>query len=74
MSDIQNHKQALEEKIGELETKLAGLKAELKKETESEQHKAIDQLDFHYSDLDSTFSSLKEFLDVLREDFRKTFS
>ncbi|MES9939223.1 MAG: hypothetical protein ABW104_00405 [Candidatus Thiodiazotropha sp. 6PLUC2] len=74
MSDIQTHKQALEAKIGELETKLAGLKAELQKEVETEQHDAIDQLDFHYSDLDSTFSSLKEFLDVLREDFRKTFS
>ncbi|MES9833102.1 MAG: hypothetical protein ABW139_12770 [Candidatus Thiodiazotropha sp. DIVDIV] len=73
MSDIQTHKQALEEKIGELETKLAGLKAELKKEVESEQHQAIDQLDLHYADLDTTFNSLKEFLDVLREDFRKTF-
>jgi uncharacterized membrane-anchored protein YhcB (DUF1043 family) len=74
MSDIQNHKQALEAKIGELETKLAGLKAELQKETQQEQHDAIDQLDFHATDLDSTFNSLKEFLDVLREDFRKTFS
>ncbi|PVV15421.1 MAG: hypothetical protein B6D77_01880 [gamma proteobacterium symbiont of Ctena orbiculata] len=73
MSDIQTHKQALEEKIDELETKLAGLKAELRKEAESEQHRAIDQLDFHYTDLDTTFSSLKEFLDVLRDDFRKTF-
>ena len=74
MCDIQNHKQALEAKISELETKLAGLKAELHKETEEEQHKAIDQLDFHYSDLDSTFNTLKEFLDVLRQEFRKTFS
>jgi F0F1-type ATP synthase membrane subunit b/b' len=74
MSAIQNHKQALEEKIDELESKLAGLKSELKKEIESEQHNAIDQLDFHYTDLDSTFTSLKEFLDVLRDDFRKTFS
>jgi F0F1-type ATP synthase membrane subunit b/b' len=74
MSDIQNHKQALEEKIDELESKLAGLKSELKKEIEFEQHNAIDQLDFHYTDLDSTFNSLKEFLDVLRDDFRKTFS
>jgi uncharacterized membrane-anchored protein YhcB (DUF1043 family) len=71
MSDIQTHKQALEEKIGELEVKLAGLKAELQKEIESEQHEAIDQLDFHYAGLDTTFNSLKEFLDVLREDFRK---
>jgi uncharacterized coiled-coil protein SlyX len=73
MTDIQSHKQALEAKICELETKLAGLKTELKKETESEQHQAIDQLDFHYADLDTTFNSLKEFLEVLREDFRKTF-
>jgi uncharacterized coiled-coil protein SlyX len=74
MSDIQTHKQALEAKISELETKLASLKAELHKESESEQHKAIDQLDFHYADLDTTFNTLKEFLGVLREDFRKTFS
>jgi hypothetical protein len=73
MSDIHTHKQALEDKIGELEVKLADLKAELKKEEESEQHQAIDQLDFHYADLDTTFNSLKEFLVVLREDFRKTF-
>jgi len=73
MSEIQSHKLALEEKICELEEKLAGLKAELKKEDEAEQHKAIDQLDLHYGDLDSTFSTLKEFMDVLREDFRKTF-
>jgi F0F1-type ATP synthase membrane subunit b/b' len=73
MSDIQTHKQALEAKICELEGKLAGLKAELQKEIESEQREAIDQLDFHYADLDTTFNSLKEFMDVLREDFRKTF-
>ncbi|MCG7947073.1 MAG: hypothetical protein AB2747_21145 [Candidatus Thiodiazotropha taylori] len=74
MSDIQTHKQALEAKIAELESKLDGLKKELQKEVESEQHKAIDQLDFHYNDLETTFSSLKEFLNVLRDDFRKTFS
>jgi uncharacterized membrane-anchored protein YhcB (DUF1043 family) len=73
MSDIQTHKQALEAAIGELEAKLAGLKTELKKESESEQHKAIDQLDLHYADLDTTFNSLKEFLDMLRDDFRKAF-
>jgi uncharacterized coiled-coil protein SlyX len=74
MSDIQTHKQALEATICDLETKLAGLKAELRKEIESEQRDAIDQLDFHYADLDTTFNSLKEFLDVLREEFRKSFS
>ncbi|MBV2123029.1 MAG: hypothetical protein KUF74_16420 [Candidatus Thiodiazotropha sp. (ex Ctena orbiculata)] len=74
MSDIQTHKQALEAKIAELESKLDCLKKELQKEVESEQHKAIDQLDFHYNDLETTFSSLKEFLNVLRDDFRKTFS
>jgi uncharacterized membrane-anchored protein YhcB (DUF1043 family) len=73
MSEIQSHKRALEAKIGELETKLADLKAELQKVIELEQHKAIDQLDFHYADLDTTFNSLKEFLDVLRADFRETF-
>jgi uncharacterized coiled-coil protein SlyX len=73
MSDIQTHKQALEAKIDELEKKLASLKAKLQKVTESEQHQAIDHLDFHYADLDTTFNSLKEFLDILREDFRKTF-
>jgi hypothetical protein len=74
MSDIQTHKQDLEAKICELETKLAGLKAELQKDVELKQHEAIDQLDFHYADLDTTFNSLKEFLDVLREDFKKTFA
>ncbi|MCG7898092.1 MAG: DUF1307 domain-containing protein [Candidatus Thiodiazotropha lotti] len=73
MSDIQTHKQALEEKIAELESKLAGLKGELQKEVEFEQHKAVDQLDFHYADLDTTFNSLKEFLNMLRDDFKKTF-
>jgi uncharacterized coiled-coil protein SlyX len=73
MSEMQTHKQALEAKISELETKLSGLKAELNKEVESEQLKAIEQLDLHYTDLDSTFTTLKEFMDILREDFRKTF-
>jgi uncharacterized membrane-anchored protein YhcB (DUF1043 family) len=73
MSDIQSHKQALEAKIAELEDKLADLKAELQKTVETEQHDAIDQLDFHYADLDTTFNSLKEFLDILRDDFRKIF-
>ena len=73
MSEIQSHKQALEEKICELEDKLAGLKEALKEENEADQHKAIDQLDLHFGGLDSTFSTLKEFMDVLREDFRKTF-
>ncbi|MBW9257835.1 MAG: hypothetical protein K1562_09430 [Candidatus Thiodiazotropha sp. (ex. Lucinisca nassula)] len=73
MSDIQTHKQALEAKIAELESKLDGLRGELQKEVESEQHKAIDQLDFHYNDMETTFTSLKEFLNVLRDDFRKSF-
>jgi uncharacterized coiled-coil protein SlyX len=74
VSDIQTHKQDLEAAIDELEIKLAGLKLELRKEVESEQLKAIDQLDFHYADLDRAFSSLKVFLVVLREEFRKSFS
>ena len=73
MSEIQNHKHALEAKIGELESKLEGLKAELQKEVEAEQHQAIDQLDFHITDLDKSFTSLKEFMEVLREEFKKTF-
>lgn len=73
MSQIQLHKQALEEKISELEAKLVDLKAELQKEVEAEQHKAIDQLDLHSTDLDSTFNSLKEFMSILRDEFKKNF-
>ena len=73
MSDIQTHKQALKEKIYELETKLEALKAELQKGEEAEQHKAIDQLDLHYNGLNTTFNSLKEFMDILRDEFQKTF-
>jgi len=73
MSEIQTHKQALKEKIDELEAKLEILKGELQKEEEIEQHKAIDQLDLYSSDLDTSFNTLKEFMAILRDEFKKTF-
>lgn len=73
MSEIQTQKHTLKAKIDDLETKLASLKAELQKEIEAEQHEAIDQLDFCFTDLDNSFASLKEFMEVLRDEFKKTF-
>ena len=73
MSELQTHKQALKEKIDEMEAKLEVLRGELQKKEEIEQHEAIDQLDLHYSDLATSFNTLKEFMDILRDEFKKTF-
>jgi chromosome segregation ATPase len=70
MNEMTNRKQALQSRIGELEDTISHLKDELKKEEESEQHAAIDNLEKYLSELDNKYSNLKEFWQVLREEIR----
>lgn len=68
MNDIASRKQALEQKIDELEDTLAKLKQELKREMEAEQHEAIDHLEIYLERVNHKFANLQDFWRVLREE------
>lgn len=68
MSNLSNRKTALEAKISELEQTLAGLKTQLKAESEREQHEAIDRLEDYLGAVDNKHTSLQEFWKVLRQE------
>ncbi len=74
MTDFNTRKAALEEKISDLEATLAELKAQLKAETEREQHEAIDKLEVYLGDLDNKHANLQDFWKVLRDEIRELFS
>lgn len=74
MSEFSNRRQALEDKIDEMEKALAALKAQLKVEEEREQHEAIDRLEDFLGEVDNKHASLQEFWAVLREEIRELFS
>ncbi|MGF1446723.1 MAG: hypothetical protein ACFBRM_11075 [Pikeienuella sp.] len=74
MTDFNTRKAALEEKISDLESTLADLKAQLQVETEREQHEAIDKLEVYLGDLDNKHGNLQDFWKVLREEIRELFS
>lgn len=73
MSELKSRKDALEERIGELEQTLAGLKGQLKAENEREQHEEIERLDEYLGDLDNKLANLQEFWQVLREEIKELF-
>lgn len=73
MEDVTNRRGALEEKISDLEETLAGLKAQLRADTEREQHEAIDRLETYLGDIDSKHSNLQDFWKMLRSDFKQLF-
>lgn len=68
MNKIASRKQALEQKIDELEDTLAKLKQELKREMEAEQHAAIDQLELYLERVNHKFENLQDFWQILREE------
>ena len=74
MSEFSTRRQALEEKISDMEKALAALKAKLKVEVEREQHEAIDRLEDYLGEVDHKAASLQEFWTVLREEIRELFS
>ena len=73
MSELKNRREALEEKIGDLEQTLAGLRAQLQAETEREQHEAIDRLEEFIGAVDSKHANLQDFWKVLRDEIRELF-
>lgn len=73
MSEFADHRQALEDKISELEETLAHLKTKLKAESEREQHAEIDRLDEYLGDLDNKYANLQDFWKVLRADLKEFF-
>ena len=68
MNEVTSRKQALEQKIDELEDTLDKLKQELHREMEAEQHAAIDQLEIYLDSVDHKFSHLQDFWKLLREE------
>ncbi len=74
MSEFKSRREALEEKISDLEETLASLKAQLKAESEREQHEAIDRLEVYLGDLDNKHANLQDFWKVLREEIKDLFS
>ncbi len=73
MSELKDRREALEEKIGDLEQTLAGLRAQLRAETEREQHEAIDRLEEFIGAVDNKHANLQDFWKVLREEIRELF-
>ncbi len=73
MDEVKNRREALEEKIEDLEQTLAGLKAQLRAESEREQHEAIDRLEMYLGDLDKKNSNLQDFWKMLRSDIGELF-
>lgn len=73
MSELKDRREALEQKIADLEGTLAGLRTQLKAETEREQHEAIDRLEEFIGAVDSKHASLQDFWKVLREEVRELF-
>lgn len=73
MSDLAGRRQALEDKISDLEETLANLKAKLKAENEREQHAEIDRLEEYLGDLDNKHANLQDFWKVLREEIQGLF-
>jgi uncharacterized coiled-coil DUF342 family protein len=73
MSEFTSRKEALEERIGDLEATLAALKAQLKVETERRQHEEIDKLEEYLSDIDNKYANLLEFWQVLRKEIKELF-
>lgn len=74
MNQVTSRKEDLKNRINELEESLATLKDALRKEEEAEQHKAIDQLECYFSEVNNRFASLQDFWQLLKEDFKKVFS
>jgi hypothetical protein len=68
MNEIASRKQAIEQKIDELEDTLAKLKQELKREMEAEQHEAIDHLEIYLERVNHKFANLQDFWQLLREE------
>jgi chaperonin cofactor prefoldin len=68
MNEITSRKQTLEQKIDELEDTLAKLKQALKREVETEQHEAIDQLEIYFERVNNKFTNLQDFWQLLREE------
>ena len=68
MNDLASRKQALEQKIDELEDSLTKLKQELRREMEAEQHAAIDQLEIYLDRVNHKLANLQDFWMILREE------
>ena len=68
MSNFSSRKQALGEKIDELEETLVKLKQQLKHEIEAEQHEAIDQLEEYLEMVNNKHNNLRGFWQELRKE------
>jgi uncharacterized coiled-coil protein SlyX len=74
MNQPMSNKQSLETKISELEETLAQLKKQLQKETEAEQHAAIDNLDVYFEAVNNKFKNLQDFWPILRDELKALFA
>jgi hypothetical protein len=63
-----------EQKILELREALTRLEAELQKDIELEQHQAIENLDQHFSAVETKLNNLKTFWSMLKSEWRHTNS
>ncbi|WP_447968674.1 hypothetical protein [Nitrospira sp. M1] len=68
LNTIATRKQALEQKVDELEDTLLQLKQQLKKEREAEQHEAIDHLEEYLEQVNNKYANLQGFWKVLRKE------
>ncbi|MGQ7843812.1 hypothetical protein ACUNV4_05010 [Granulosicoccus sp. 3-233] len=67
-NDVASRKRELQVKIEEMETTLRGLRERLRQEEENEQHEAIEHLEQYLGDIDSKYTNLHEFWQVIRSE------
>lgn len=73
-SGLVARKQELQEKIEEIEVKLHDLRERLRSQEQSAQHDAIDHLEDYLGEVDNKYANLRDFWQVIREEWRELVS
>ena len=70
---MNKRRQELEQRIIQLKRSLEQLRAQLKKETEADQHQAIGQLESYFNEVDDRFAHLSDFWGSMAKEFHTLF-
>lgn len=74
LKKVHNQRVELETKVANMEASLAVLKQRLEKVKELEQHDAIDHLEESLNEIDTSYSNIKKFGQLLLADIKDLFT